>query len=98
MSDVISFFELVGQDAGLHDAAVSELEIALAQTDISAELKSAILERDHRLITQLLGGRSNVCCGLFPGREDEEEDDTDDEGPEKDDEEISSYTSIQHAA
>src|SRR5882757_4690768 len=69
MSNVISFLESVGQDAALRHATKEELELALNKAQIDPALQTAILEKDQRQIEALLGAASNVCCGVFPGKE-----------------------------
>lgn len=85
MSNVIGFLEKMGQDAELRHATNGEMELALAATAIEPELQVAILSSDQSEMEALLGTRTNLICGLAPGK-----DDDDDEIPVEDDDEISS--------
>jgi hypothetical protein len=84
MSNVIKFLESLGKDAALRHADSSELELRLSHSGIEPTVQAAILEKDQQRLEALLACSSNVCCGVFPGKEDEEEE----EAPLKDDEEI----------
>jgi hypothetical protein len=95
MSDVISFLESVGQDATLRHAAKVELELALTKTQIDPALQAAILDRDQQRLEALLGTTTNVCCGVFPGKE---EDDETEEEPSKDDDEVRGQSTINRVA
>ena len=85
MSKVISFLESIGTDAMLRHVGKDDLAIALNQAQIEPALKTAILAEDHHAIEALLECKSNVCCGIFPGKEEEDESE---EEPSKDDEEV----------
>jgi hypothetical protein len=85
MSNVISFLESVGQDAALRHATKDELELAMSKVQIDPALQTAILGKDQQQLEALLGATTNVCCGVFPGKED---DDEAEEEPSKDDDEI----------
>ncbi len=95
MSNVISFLESVGQDAALRHATKEELELALSKAQIDPALQTAILDKDQRQIEALLGAATNVCCGVLPGRE---EDDETEEEPSKDDDEVRAQFSASCAA
>ena len=85
MSNVISFLESVGQDAELRHATKDELELALSKAQIDPALQAALLGRDQQELEARLGVTTNVCCGVFPGKE---EDDETEEEPSKDDDEV----------
>jgi hypothetical protein len=87
MSNVIDFFERMGQDAQLRHASQSEVELALAREQIDPELQAAILAKDRQKLEALLDGGS-VCCALFPGKEEDEDEDEDEESPSREGEEI----------
>lgn len=84
MSSVISLLESLGQDAELRHANTEELESALIRAGIDSAARSAILAGDKTRLESVLACVSNVCCGVFPGKEEEEEE----EEPSKEDEEI----------
>lgn len=73
MSNVIGFLEKMGQDATLRHATQNELELALTLAQIDPQIRTAILGKDQAQIELLLGAATNVCCGLFPEKEDEDE-------------------------
>lgn len=89
MSDAVDFLERAGQDALLRRALHVEVELALANTQIEPELRSAILDRDPSRLEALLG-RGPLLCMQFPGKEDEEEGEEDDaeESPSREGEEM----------
>jgi hypothetical protein len=89
MSNVISFLERMGQDSELRGATPEELELALARAQIDAASRAAILGSDQPKLEALLGCNSTICCGIFPGKEDDEEQ----EEPSKDDDEIRAQSS-----
>jgi hypothetical protein len=95
MSDVISFLESVGQDAALRHAPKAELELALIKARIDPALQAAVLCQDQQQLEALLGATTNVCCGVFPGKE---EDDETEEEPSKDDDEIRSRSMASRVA
>ena len=83
MSNVVGFLECVGQDARLRHASKDELDLALTGMQIAPEVQSAILGRDQVLLNTLLNAKSIICCGMAPGKED---DDEGEESPSKEDE------------
>ena len=83
MSDVIGFLETMGRDATLRHVAQNELELALIRAQIDPEIQTAILDKDQARIESLLGAATNICCGLFPEKQDEDESE---EEPPKEDE------------
>lgn len=85
MSKVIAFLERMGQDAQLRHAPQNDMGLALMRAQIDPELQAAILGKDQAQIEALLQTKTNVCCGLFPGKDDEDED-----APAQDDDEIRS--------
>lgn len=93
MSNVIGFLERMGQDASLRHAAQDELELALTCAQIDPALQAAIMDKDQAQIEALLGATTNVCCVLFPEKEDEEE-----QEPSKEDEEISMHAAARGIA
>jgi len=96
MSNVIGFLESVGQDAALRHAAQGELKLALSGAQIDPALQIAILNNDQDRLTALLGARTNLVCGVLPGKED---DDEGEEAPSRDDDEITgSYAVVRRIA
>ena len=84
MSNVIGFLATMGQDATLRHGTQDDLELALARAQIDPELQAAILGSDQSQLEALLGARTNLVCGIFPGKEEEEEEPE----PTPDDDEI----------
>lgn len=85
MSKVLRILDLLGQDAGLQRADSEELAQALAGMELDHGTMTALLSGDSVALTKMLGASSNVVCGLFPGKEEEEEEN--EESPDQDDEE-----------
>jgi len=86
---------MLGADAALRDVSSSDLDQALIEAKIDPAVKAAILSGDQAQLELLLGCRTNVCCGVFPGKE--EEDETEEE-PLKDDEEVVARRSVRNVA
>jgi hypothetical protein len=84
MLNVIDFLERAGRDAQFRNASQVDVELALENTQIEPELRSAILARDQSRLEALLE-RAPLLCMQFPGKEDEDE-----EGEEDDTEETPS--------
>jgi hypothetical protein len=95
MSNVLNFLECLGGDAELRNAEENDLKQALAKSDIAPAIGDAILSRDRAKLEELLSGKTNVCCGVFPGKEDEDESE---EEPSKDDEEVVGRNSARNVA
>jgi len=84
MMDVIEFLDHLGSNARLRERllAGAELERALAASDISPELRSALLAGDELRLGELLGAQPNVCCLIVkpdPAQPDEEEEEEEEE-------------------
>ena len=89
MSSITDFLERMGQDARLRHASRSEVELALAGTNIDPALRTALLDQDEAWL-ELLLAPANICCMINPGEDDEEEekeggDEDDDEGNDDED-------------
>jgi hypothetical protein len=89
MLNVIDFLERAGQDARLRHASQVDVGLALANTQLEPELRSAILARDRSQLEALLEC-APLLCMQFPGKEDEEEGEADDteESPPQEDEKM----------
>lgn len=66
MSNVIRFFEIVGQNPELRHAKRGELKDALKQAQIEPSLRTAILDRDMVEIHALLDTKNRIYCSVFP--------------------------------
>ena len=95
MSNVIAFLETMGQDAALRHATQNDVELALTRAQVDLDLQAAILGKDQAQIEALLGTATNVCCAVFPAKEDEDEDE---ENPSKDDDEITAQIAVRGIA
>ncbi len=85
MSDVIGLLERIGQDARWSQALPDDIQLALADADLDAELHSAIVLGNDGALLSLLG-LFPICGMLVPGKEDEKEDeDTEETPPDNDD-------------
>jgi hypothetical protein len=95
MSNVIRFLETMGQDAALRHAIQNDLELALTRAQIDPQLQAAILGNDRAQLEALLGAKANVCCMVFPAKEDE---DDEEEEPSRDDDEITARSAVRGIA
>ena len=66
MSNVIRFFEIVGQNPELRHAKRGELKDALKHAQIDKSLRTAILDRDMVEIHALLDTKNRIYCSVFP--------------------------------
>lgn len=66
MSNVIRFFEVVGQSPELRHAKRGELKDALKRAQIDSTLQSAILDRDIVEMHALLDTQNRIYCSVFP--------------------------------
>lgn len=65
MSNIINFLEAVGQNASLRYASDGEMEHMLAESQMDQSVKEAVLAKDQKRLTALVGAE-NVCCMLMP--------------------------------
>ncbi|MEO9078714.1 MAG: hypothetical protein ABI268_05320 [Rhodanobacter sp.] len=83
MFNVIEFLERVGQDALLRQNSQGEVALALANEEVDAEFRAAILSKDQPWLEKLLG-QGPHCCALFPAEEEESgEDDEGEDSPSR---------------
>ena len=80
MSNVVDFLQRAGEDSQLRYAGCGGLEQALAQTNIAAPLREALLKGDSAGLAALLGSRMDMC-GIIYAPQDQEPDE--DSGEEK---------------
>ena len=81
MSNVVDFLQRAGEDSQLRYAGCGGLEQALAQTNIAAPLREALLKGDSAGLAALLGSRMDMC-GIIYAPQDQEPDEQD-SGEEK---------------
>jgi len=67
----------------------------MIDAEIAPRIRVAILAGDRVALETLLASRSITCCGVFPGKEEEDESE---EEPSKDDEEIVGVDRIRRIA
>ena len=82
MSNVVDFLQRAGADSQLRYAGCGGLEQALAQTNIAAPLREALLKGDSARLATLLGSRMDMC-GIIYAPQDQEPDEEQDSGEEK---------------
>jgi hypothetical protein len=80
MSSVFDFLERMGSDAQWRNASKDEVEIALAEAEVEAPLREAILTRDVSKLETLLQQTPLIAMLIPPDEEEGEEDDEDDSG------------------
>ncbi|GLQ46660.1 hypothetical protein GCM10007862_17110 [Dyella lipolytica] len=81
MLSVVDFLERMGSDAQWRNASQDEVEIALAEAEVEAPLRDAILARDASKLEALLQQGPLIAMFVPPDEEEEgEEDDEDDSG------------------
>jgi hypothetical protein len=74
MSNVIDLLAQLGSGtlAQLDEAALAPLD---------PQVRAALLSGDQARLVELLGGRSNMVCGLFPAKEKDKEEPNEDDTP-----------------
>lgn len=77
MLNVIRFLEKMGSEAQWNGSATTQMDLALAETDIEEPIRSAILNRDIAQLQALLQQKDPVCM-IIPGEEEEEEEEGED--------------------
>lgn len=81
MLSVVDFLERMGSGAQWRNAPQDEVEIALAEAEVEALLREAILTRDAFKLETLLQQTPLIAMLIPPDEEEEgEEDDEDDSG------------------
>jgi len=79
VSNVVDFLQRAGEDSQLRYAGCGGLEQALAQTNIAAPLREALLKGDSTRLSALLGSRMDMCGVIFAPQDEEPEDDSGEE-------------------
>ncbi|MCE9685485.1 hypothetical protein LZP73_04535 [Shewanella sp. AS16] len=69
MSNIIQLFERMGQDAGLqnHDAQLT----AIQATELTAELKQALLANDAVSLERQLNINPDIFCAMVPAEDEQ---------------------------
>ncbi|QBF82076.1 hypothetical protein EXU30_04675 [Shewanella maritima] len=80
MSNIIQLLERMGQDAQLQDA--QQLAQEIAQAEISAEQKQALVNQDAQALHKELDVCPDVVCLMVPDKPDEPDEDNDDKPDE----------------
>lgn len=79
MSKVLNILDRLGRDAELQHVSSEALTQALLDMDLDQVTLTAMVNSDAAALASILGAPSNVVCGLFPGKEEEETPDEDEE-------------------
>ncbi|NKF49861.1 hypothetical protein G3R49_04650 [Shewanella sp. WXL01] len=77
MSNIIQLLERMGQDAQLQDA--QQLAQEIAQAEISAEQKQALINQDTQALHDELDVCADVVCMMVPAKDDKPKDDKESE-------------------
>ena len=83
MSNVISFLESMGKDAGLARLSGDDYAAAVTALGLDDAPTQALLARDVQALNGLAGGRLQMMCILLPadGDENKKDDQQDDDQP-----------------
>lgn len=92
MSNVIRFLESMGSSAQWGDTTKDEMELALANAEVEAPLRSAILDKDVAQLQVLLQLKLFNPI-IIPGTEEEEEEEENGDEPGEKDARISRSSS-----
>ncbi|WP_192022239.1 MULTISPECIES: hypothetical protein [Shewanella] len=76
MSTIIKLLERMGRDAILSNSA--EFQAAINDTNLSPELKNALMNKDAQAIVNQLDVCPDIYCLLFPADENENENENED--------------------
>lgn len=79
MSNVVDFLQRAGEDSQLRYAGSGGLEQALAQANIAAPLREALLKGDSARLAALLGSRMDMCGVIYAPQDEPDEQDSDEE-------------------
>lgn len=87
MSKVIAFLENMGRTSLPGQLDLARYEAAVEAAQVEDVARDALLARDAGALSDLLGGRLEMMCLLFPAEGDENKDDEQDDSdsPDKDD-------------
>jgi hypothetical protein len=91
---VISLLQQIGENAHLMQASNDQLATFLEPAELSNAMQSALIVGDHAKLTQLLGARINVVCGMAaPDQNDDQKDNDKEEDKDNPSEDDKAYTS-----
>jgi hypothetical protein len=76
MSKVIRILESLGAHPNQQSWSSDDTNHLNEVNSLSPELRTALLKGDQQLLVKLLGARSNIFCGVFPAKQDEDESET----------------------
>jgi hypothetical protein len=74
MSDAIRFLETLGRDSRLAHLSPEAYAALVANLDVEADARDALLQRDSAQLSQRLGGRTKVLFALLPADDDQQGD------------------------
>lgn len=95
MSNLISFLETLGRDAGLPSTGEA-YATAVDALEVDDQAKATLLAKDASALNDLLGGRPKMICMLFPADGDEKKDGGDEDGEAPAEDEEQPKDSIRH--
>lgn len=87
MSNVIAFLETMGRTNLPGQLEAAAFETAVAASGVEDAARDALLAKDADALNDLLGGRMEMMCLLFPaeGDENKEDEQEDSDSPDEDD-------------
>lgn len=68
MSNVIQFLEALGSNPAMTKLSAAQYAATVATVDADDMQRQALLNRDHAALNDLLGGRAEMRCVIFPPR------------------------------
>jgi hypothetical protein len=83
VSNVVDFLQRAGEDSQLRYAGCGGLEQALAQANIAAPLREALLKGDSTRLATLLGSRLDTCGIVYAPQDEDEQPEDQEPGEEK---------------
>jgi len=86
MSNAIRFLESMGSDARLAQLSPVAYAELVAQLDLDADARDALLQRDASQLSRRLGGRTKVLFALLPADDDQAGEQQPEQEPAKQDE------------
>ena len=85
MSNIIEFLEKLGQSAPLSDQSEAEFSASIEALELDDAARDALMARNSEALNELLGGRMQMMCLLFPAEGEENKDDDPDDSDQPDD-------------
>ena len=96
MSNVIEFLERLGSNPTLAHGENAGYEAEVAALAVDDEVRQVLMSRDSGALGDLLGGRPQMLCMLFPAEGDDNKKDSEDEDTNSPDEDDQKESVSQH--